>query len=314
MTTLSDLFISYKQVEPPAETPAETSSDKYIFYSNLDRAKQVTSSDNLNWKVGGSSNYENSLGWSVAPYNNNQTLEDYVTSRPEMEVISHVTGEGPWYEEAKKDKYKPRSSNLQSAQYWLNQLKRIGMNDMEAMVLAGSIFSECNNDHTQVNKSELRGISSNTKTHGWANAGEGLVQFTFWDKKKKLIEQYNKDPRRRGEPLTTDKNEYSKTNVRHIVDVPKEDAILFVEYFYKDLIGKYNNFDDLTAAFYLRKAGNHAKNRENKSMIQQAWETGIYYNDYHNRQKDRTKKIDTNNFAKALRFTYDLGTSLGMLS
>jgi hypothetical protein len=122
---------------------------------------------------------------------------------------------------------------------------------------------------------ELSGKSNNTSTHGWSGAGEGAVQFTHWSTKQKLIKKYNEDSRREGPKLTTDQNTYNKSTTRHISDLSENDHALLTYLFYEDLIKKHDDSDfyNLFGSFYLRKAGNYAKDK-NKPLIGQAYSTG----------------------------------------
>ena len=330
---LNELFTNYNRVDPLQPTLDEVPS----IYNNLNKVQKALHNDwkvkNRDWAVGGNSNYP--YDWKVRQgnlsdfannkYNNNNDDSDAIAEELQPSITPSVSfsnsinfspGDEPWYVESRKNKYAPKKEDLEHAKYWIEQAERVGWSPVQAVALAGGIFAECRNDHTQVNTTELKGLSTNRDTWGWTGAGEGLVQFTTWTTKRDLIKKYNKDPRRTGEKLTTDPNEYSKNDTRHIVDIPKQDAILFIEYYYQDLIDstKNDDFETIMSKLYLRKAGNHSKNKRNKSFAQQAWETGIFYNEYHNRQRDRKKPIDSNNFAKAVRFTMELGKYLGMIT
>ena len=101
------------------------------------------------------------------------------------------------------------------------------------------------------------------------------MQFTHWSTKQDLIKKYNADPRREGPKLTTDQNIYNKSTTRHISDLSENDHALLTYLFYEDLIKNHNNDDfyNLFGAFYLRKAGNFAKDK-NAPLIEQAYSTG----------------------------------------
>lgn len=316
---LNEIFQSDKLVQPVWFSPESQSND---LYANAGRARQVAE-DQYTWKVGGSStpNY----GWvveygKISPTNPddhmfaNQTQVNINNGNIISRTLNKI---GKWWDEINLQQYNIFSKDkLNKAKEWMGYFKQIGLSDIQSIALIGNVVAECNFNHKAVNQQELRGQSSNPRTHGWTGAGEGLVQFTFWDNKLKLIEKYNADSRRQGDKITTDPEKYNQDNARHISSVNKHDAALFVEYWYKDLMNKYNDsdFDNLMGAFYLRKAGNHSQKikKGNYSLIEQAYNTGVYYNNYHNKESYRQgKQKQTNNFVKALRFSYDLGKELG---
>lgn len=330
--TLDELSTTYKQVQPVtfnADTGEIVVNDIYM---NRDRAQQAVSttsstSDMSDWKVG-NSNTQNGYGWRVNfgkvspvdPENyvtrKTQSSEDDNNKKDNM-ITQTLKRVGKWWEEANLLQYNIFSKDkLNKAKEWMGYFKNIGMSDVQSIALIGNVLAECNFNHQAVNQQELKGKSSNKDTHGWTGAGEGLVQFTTWDNKLPLIQQYNADRRRQGEEISTDPKEYSKDDARHISSVNKHDAALFIEYWYKDLMSKYgdSDFDSLMGAFYLRKAGNYSQKikKGKQSVIEQAYNTGIYYNNYHNSQSYRQgKEKQQNNFVKALRFSYDLGRELG---
>ena len=173
--------------------------------------------------------------------------------------------------------------------YWMHRFSKFGLDVNQQFVLTLMMKEECDlRPKGTVNKHELKGKSDNKATHGWANAGEGNVQFTTWATKSELIKMYNKSNLREGPPLTLDKNEYSKNETRHIVDLSDNDLALMTYLFYNNLynskvIDKTKNknmpLEELAATFYLHKAG-QGKGRGHLPLLERAYRRGEDYRQF----------------------------------
>lgn len=313
--TLSELFVSHKQVDPIKfeSINVEPAQDLYL---NLTRAQQVVSSDNTDysgetWRVKDEEDTDqDEYNWVVNSEKANPTKTSDTKSK------SLLKQAGAWWDELISGAYDKFSvgDKLQKAKSWMNKFVNLGMNQLQALALTGQVYSECGFNPNKPSEYELSGKSNNPSTHGWSNAGEGAVQFTHWSTKQDLIKKYNADPRREGPKLTTDQNIYNKSTTRHISDLSENDHALLTYLFYEDLIKSHNNDDfyNLFGAFYLRKAGNFAKDK-NAPLIEQAYSTGQHYQKSHtNNGLVNAGKV--NNMLKALYFTQDLGTKLGYIS
>lgn len=313
--TLSELFVSHKQVDPIKfeSINVEPAQDLYL---NLARAQQAVSSDNTDhsgetWRVKDEEDTDqDEYNWVVNSEKANPTKTSDTKSK------SLLKQAGAWWDELISGAYDKFSvgDKLQKAKSWMNKFVNLGMNQLQALALTGQVYSECGFNPNKPSEYELSGKSNNTSTHGWSNAGEGAVQFTHWSTKQDLIKKYNADPRREGPKLTTDQNIYNKSTTRHISDLSENDHALLTYLFYEDLIKSHNNDDfyNLFGAFYLRKAGNFAKDK-NAPLIEQAYSTGQHYQKSHtNNGLVNAGKV--NNMLKALYFTQDLGTKLGYIS
>lgn len=160
-----------------------------------------------------------------------------------------------------------------------------------------------------VNEYELN-HKGNTKG-GWAHAGEGAVGFTHWDTKKKYIDMFNADPRRKGDKLTNIESEYAKANTRHIADLDDDDHMLMTYLYYKPLLDRTKNetdFRNIVAEFYLQKAGRgYAKTG---TPYDRAVATGEHYQGVHAKQ-GHIKASKTNQFLKSLDYALNLARQMG---
>lgn len=328
---LNELFVSHKQVDPVRfeSTAVDPVQDLYL---NLARAQQAVSSDVAEegseiWTVRGSEDIdedtEDAYNWRVnfgrtSPVNPEQQAlhEKQSNSNNTNKGNQWLKQAGAWWDELISGAYDKFNvgNKLQKAKTWVNKFVGLGMNHLQALALTGQVYAECEFNPNKPNDFEVRGKSNNTSTHGWSNAGEGAVQFTHWSTKQKLIKKYNADPRREGPKLTTDQNTYNKSTTRHISDLSENDHVLLTYLFYEDLIKSRtdNDFYNLFGAFYLRKAGNFAKDK-NAPLIEQAYSTGQHYQKSHT-DNGLVNAGKVNNMLKALYFTQDLGTTLGYIS
>lgn len=324
--TLNELFVSHKQVNPVKfeSTAVEPMQDLYL---NLARAQQAVLSDTTDhydetWRVKDEEDSDSDeYNWKVdfgkkSPINPEQHLLYQQQSNNMSKGKQQLKQAGAWWDELVSGAYDKFNvgDKLQTAKTWIDKFVSLGMNPLQALVLTGQVYAECGFNPHKHNDFELSGKSNNKSTHNWSGAGEGAVQFTHWTTKQKLIKKYNADSRREGPKLTTDQATYNKSNTRHISDVSANDHALLTYLFYEDLLQKNDNNDfyNLFGAFYLRKAGNFASDK-NTSLIEQAYSTGQHYQKSHiNNGLTNSGKV--NNMLKALYFTQDLGTTLGYIS
>ena len=202
--------------------------------------------------------------------------------------------------------------NLDRARYWFNELDKYGMTPFQKIALITAMNTECAlNPVGAVNKYELtKGL--NTKG-GWAHAGEAAFGLTHWNTKKKYIDLYNADPRRRGPKLSNIESEYANPNARHIANLDDEDHGLLTSLFYKDLINKTKDETDLrniVAEFYLRKAGSGYF--KTGTPHERAVNTGKHYQKVHAGQ-GFTKASKTNQYLKSLDRAVLLARELGVI-
>lgn len=324
---LNDLFVSYKQVYPVKFQSAvdEPTQDLYL---NLARAQQAVSSDNTDHsyetqRVKDEEDIDSDeYNWQVdfgktSPIDPEQhVLYQQQQSNNTNKGKQWLKQAGAWWDELISGAYDKFNvgDKLQKAKTWVNKFIKLGMNNLQALALTGQVYAECGFNPKKPMTYELSGDSNNKSTHGWSGAGEGAVQFTHWSTKQKLIKKYNADKRREGPKLTTDQDTYNKSTTRHISDVSENDHALLTYLFYEDLINNTasDDFYNLFGAFYLRKAGNYAKDKS-APLIEQAYSTGKYYQKNHtNNGLVNAGKV--NNMLKALYFTQDLGTTLGYIS
>lgn len=294
---LKDLFVSHKLVEPVSMEYLEPVVP-FSLYLNLPRVKQTLSEERIEENTFnlGSQEFSNDMStWKVGfyrPYGWKVKTSDKKTS-PEPSTPSTITID--WLrKEMEKDIYKP--GYLERAQQWVQSAINQGISQDDAIALAAYVYSESKFNNNAINDTELRGDSTNRDTHGWANAGEGLMQITHWDTKKKMIEKYNADLNREGEEISTDKSIYSRPDSRHISNVNMNDAILFVKYFYEDRLNQNLNFEDLVSDFYLQKAGRG--HYRDGTLIDRAYRTGEKYRKFNNH--------NYNAFIQSLRFATEL--------
>lgn len=293
---LSELFVSHKQVEPVTFT-APTTEAYQPLYINLNRAQQVTNSPTSedipeesedvirDWRT-----KQDNTHWKVS----SQTDRITQPTQNNGNNMTHV-------------------SNSKRAQYWMNQFANFGANTNQQLALVSAMMTECGlNPKGAVEKKELAG-KGNTKA-GWAHAGEGAVGFTHWDLKKRMIERFNADPRRKGAPLPTTEAEYAKDNARHIADLDDEDHALMTYLFYEDLLKTTQNmnFNDMMGEFYMQKAGRGYGQRAGagKTPYEKAIYTGKVYQQSH-AKLGYHKAAQTNTFLKSMDYAKGLANTLG---
>lgn len=199
------------------------------------------------------------------------------------------------------------------AKWWMNQFANLGVGENQQIAIVSAMLTECGlNPKGSVNKKEFEG-KGNTEA-GWAGAGEGAVGFTHWDLKKKMIDLYNADPRRKGPKLSNIKSEYAKNSSRHIADLDDEDHALMTYLYYQKLLKRTEglNFDDTIAEFYLQKAGRgYGKGAgTNATPYEKAVYTGKRYQKFHADQ-GYTKASKTNVFLKSLDYARNLASQVG---
>lgn len=301
---LSDLFVSYKQVDPVSKSFVKPDLPDPI-YINLDRAREVTSGspestsadeaaseDMTTWKVGGSDDedyYANSgmSSWKVSWIKPANTVTTTTTTTP----VSLM-----------------KTSDREK--YWLGKFANYGLTQYQQLALLVAMRTECGlNPVGAVNKYELE-HKGNTKG-GWAHAGEGAIQLTHWDTKKKYIDLFNADSRRKGDKLSNIESEYAKANSRHIADLDEDDQMLMMYLYYKPLLDRTKDetdFKNIVAEFYLRKAG--PGKYTTGSAYDRAVKRGEDYMKTHAKQ-GHTKAAQTNQFLKSLERATQLAQSLG---
>ena len=199
------------------------------------------------------------------------------------------------------------------AKWWMNQFANLGVSKNQQIAIVSAMLTECGlNPKGSVNKKEFAG-KGNTEA-GWAGAGEGAVGFTHWDLKKKMIDLYNADPRRKGPKLSNVKSEYAKNSSRHIADLDDEDHALMTYLYYQKLLKRTEglNFDDTIAEFYLEKAGRgYGKGAgADATPYEKAVYTGKRYQKFHADQ-GYTKASKANVFLKSLNYARNLASQVG---
>ena len=326
--TLNELFVSHKQVDPVkfASTAVDPRNDLFL---NLARAQQAVSSDNTDnndetWRVKDEEDIDSDeYNWKVdfgktSPVDPEQHLlhQQQQSTNNTSKSSQWLKQVGAWWDELVSGAYDKFNvgDKLQKAKTWMDKFIKLGMSNLQALALTGQVYAECGFNPKKHMTYELSGNSNNKSTHGWSGAGEGAVQFTHWSTKQKLIKKYNADKRREGPKLTTDQDTYNKSTTRHISDVSENDHALLTYLFYEDLLSNTasDDFYNLFGAFYLRKAGNFAKDKS-APLIEQAYSTGKYYQKSHT-DNGLVNAGKVNNMLKALYFTQDLGTKLGYIS
>lgn len=306
---LKDLFVSHKLVEPVSMEYLEPVVP-FSLYLNLPRVKQTLSepeekieentsnlgsqefsNDMSTWKVG----FYRPYGWKVKTSDKEtppKSSGEKTSPAPSTITVEQLRKE--MEKNIYKRTYEPE--HLERAYQWVQSAIKQGIPQNDAIALAGHVYSESKFNPNATNGTELNGKSGNKDTHGWANAGEGLIQITHWGTKKKMIQKYNEDPNRKGEKISIDKDTYSRPNSRHISSVDMNDAILFVKYFYEDRLNKGLDFEDLVSDFYLQKAGRG--HYQNGTLIDRAYRTGEMYRKFNNH--------NYNAFIQSLRFSTEL--------
>ena len=255
--TLNELFTSYNQV-----FPVTFQSEDNNIYSNLNRARN-TSNSYKNWKVGQHSSDSNYLHWKVNP-----EPEESKTKNPKIkDSIYSIADDGTKYIDLSKVNINDyihlnviqeqiNQLDMNKAKLWINRFEKLGFNKEQSIALAAMVFEESRFNPKKYNKDEFDGKSKNV-TPGWTGCGEGCTQITHWSTKQKLIKKLNNDSRRTGAKLPETKEEYSKNNSRHIVDLNENDAALITALYYENALNqtKNTNFEDTICKFYLEKAG-----------------------------------------------------------
>lgn len=203
--------------------------------------------------------------------------------------------------------------NLDRARYWFKEFDKYGMTPLQKIALIAAMNTECGlNPVGSVNREELtKGL--NTKG-GWAHAGEAAFGLTHWDTKKKYIDLYNADPRRKGPKLSNIESEYANPNARHIANLSDEDHGLLTNLYYKKLIDRTKGETDLrnlVAEFYLQKAGRG--NVTGNTAHEKAVAKGKMYMKSHAKQ-GYTKASQTNQYLKSLDRAVFLAKELGVIA
>ena len=310
---LNELFVSHKQVDPVKIEPVTMPKINPI-YTNLERAQQAASvtpayeeptpavDDMSEWKVGGSDgNWVVDTITSGTSNEQSSPVTPSPSSTPRHGFVSGHSG------------YLSRNNMADRAKYWMGLYKNLGLSKPQQVALVAAMIGECAlNPRGAVERKELAG-GGNTKA-GWAHAGEGAIGFTHWDTKKKYIEMYNADPKRKGPKLSTNEAEYAKASSRHIADLDDEDHALITYHFYKDLLGRSGqlSFQDLIADFYLQKAGRgFGKGAgKGKSLYDQAMYTGKVYQKSH-AKLGYAKAAQTNSFERTMQWANELADLVG---
>lgn len=293
---LSDLFVSHKQVDPVTFNRDEPTLPQPIYF-NLDRARKATTDesetteettpeekeDMHTWKVGGSDpSPEVKLDWSV----------------PRAQQLTTPKFAGA------------PIGNTDREKYWMGKFANYGLSNYQQLALLAAMRTECGlKPGGAVNKYELN-HKGNTKG-GWAHAGEGAVGFTHWDTKKKYIDMFNADPRRKGAKLTNIESEYAKAGTRHIADLDDDDQMLMTYLYYKPLLDRTKNetdFRNIVAEFYLQKAGRGFV--KTGTAYDRAVKTGERYQVTHAKQ-GHIKASKTNQFLKSLDYALNLAQQMG---
>lgn len=314
--TLQELFTTHDVVPVNYNIPDPVDTVKPI-YINKARAVSATStpasSDMSNWEV---RNTEPAPNWTVNGYSETNpitttstasTASSAATTSGQSSTTASATGRGSaGYGDFSKSGLGDR------AKYWMNIYAGLGLDQGQQIALVAAMMGECGlRPQGAVEKKELAG-QGNTKA-GWAHAGEGAIGFTNWATKKKYIEMYNNDPKRKGPKLSTNEAEYAKASSRHIADLSDEDHALITYHFYKNILnGAHNNFGDLIADFYLQKAGRgYGKGAgRGASLYDQALYTGKVYQRSHEKL-GYTKAAQTNTFERTMGWAQELADLVG---
>lgn len=293
---LSDLFVSHKQVDPVTFNRDEPQLPQPI-YLNLDRARKATTDESTTteettpeekddmstWKVGGS---------DPSP----EVMFDWSVPRAQQLTTPKFAGAA--------------TGNTDREKYWMSKFANYGLSDYQQLALLAAMNSESGLKPTgAVNRYELN-HKGNTKG-GWAHAGEGAIQLTHWDTKKKYIDLYNADSRRQGERLSNIESEYAKEDSRHISDLNDDDQALMAYLFYKPLLDRTRNekdFKNIVAEFYLEKAGRGFATEG--SAYDRAVKTGERYQQTHAEQ-GFANAASQNQFLKSLDYALSLALQMG---
>ena len=301
---LSDLFVSYKQVDPVSTDFNKPNLPEPI-YLNLDRAREVTSGSSESTSADEASSKDMTT-WKVGGDDEEDTSDDITTWR-----VPGITPIGISSKATTKTNTPVSLMKTSDREkYWMSKFADYGLTQYQQLALLAAMRTECGLKPVgAVNRYELE-HKGNTKG-GWAHAGEGSVGFTHWDTKKKYIDMFNADPRRKGEKLTNIESEYAKANTRHIADLDEDDQMLMMYLYYKPLIDRTKNetdFKNLVAEFYLQKAGRGFA--KTGTSYERAVATGERYQKTHAKQ-GHTKASQTNQFLKSLEQATQLAHALG---
>ena len=301
---LSDLFVSYKQVDPVSHSFDKPNLPEPI-YLNLDRAREVTSGSPESTSTDEAAS-EDMTTWKVGGDDEEDTSDDVTTWR-----VPGITPVGISSKATTKTNTPVSPMKTSDREkYWMNKFADYGLNQYQQLALLVAMRTECGlNPVGAVNRYELE-HKGNTKG-GWAHAGEGAIQLTHWDTKKKYIDLFNADPRRKGDKLSNVESEYAKASSRHIADLDEDDQMLMMYLYYKPLLDRTKNesdFKNIVAEFYLRKAG--PGKHKTGSAYDRAVKRGEDYMKTHASQ-GFTKAAQTNNFLKSLERAMQMAQSLG---
>jgi cell wall-associated NlpC family hydrolase len=157
-----------------------------------------------------------------------------------------------------------------------------------AAIMIGHFIMEGGLQPKVVNKWEKEG-KGKSGTSGW-DCGEGLIGFTTMDLKLRFAPKFNYDNRRiNNETLATDKDTYILTGPR-ISQLSYENSILATIIYYESMCAanvmertkdKQYHFNELSAMFYIGKAGNGNLNNKNYNRFGHAqyagWVNQAYY-------------------------------------
>lgn len=297
---LSDLFVSYKQVDPVQFDFVEPEMPDDI-YANLERAKSVAA--------------ETPAATPVPPVTPPASPGATTTvATPEPKKRTDYTSPADDSSDGSKPTRKKIKVTPERAKYWMDKFTKFGVNEKQNIAIVSAMMTECGlNPVGAVEKKELAG-QGNTKK-GWAHAGEGAVGFTHWSLKKKLIEKYNNHPDRQGPTLSTDEAEYAKSSSRHIADLSEDDHALLAYLFYQPLLEKTageTDFNNVMAEFYMEKAGRGFGQRPGAGTT--PYEKAVYTGKVYQRSHEKMgyhKAAKVNGFIKALNYAKDLGEQLG---
>ena len=269
------LFALILEGEGVVCTPSVLFKDKYLFedvlYKNADGKYDTSRIDgyikmyNINFNIN-------------VHYSDDQSVSEFTASaalgnNPDLDVgdlgITPTSLDGVDISKQINENDVLKASHFPNTNQWIAAYQKHGLTSTQINALIACMMYECNLKHDVINKLEFNGKGAKG-TEGW-HAGEGTVGFTFWNLKKPLIDQYNKDPRKK-KRLTDNWNDYNSPSGVHIMDLDLEDAALFTALYYNRLINSTKNADlDTTVAeFYLEKAGRGGSAKKGKTPVEKA--------------------------------------------
>lgn len=245
--------------------------------------------------------------------NSSMNTNDNIVTKNNSAVVQPVTSQAIPFDYTPTYITNGKSGiNLDRARYWFKEFDKYGMTPLQKVALIVAMNTECGlNPIGSVNKRELN-EGLNTKG-GWAHAGEAAFGLTHWSTKKKYIDLYNADPRRKGPKLSNIEFEYANPNARHIANLSDEDHGLLTNLYYKSLIDRTKGETDLrnlVAEFYLQKAGRG--NVTGNTAHEKAVAKGKSYMKSHAKQ-GFTKASQTNQYLKSLDRAVLLAKELGVI-